>query len=74
MFCLNEISLNGTGFCLSKPAKSASAITAYLPFVVSFIYSFNNNALYIYLTKIVKITLYKIFNKTKPTCDKRIFF
>ena len=37
IFCLREISRSDTGLCLSNFAKSARAITAYLPFVDSFI-------------------------------------
>ena len=35
--CLNEISLRETGLILSNLARSAKAITAYLPLEVSFI-------------------------------------
>ena len=40
MFCLNDMSLKGTGFTLLKLAKSANAITAYLPFDVNFIFAY----------------------------------
>ena len=37
MPCLKDMSLKDTGFVLLKLAKSAKAITAYLPFDVNFI-------------------------------------
>ncbi len=47
IFCLNDISTKLTGFPFWYMARSAMAITAYLPFVVSFIFS------YIYSTYLV---------------------
>ena len=37
--CLKDISLKDTGFTLLKLAKSANAITAYLPFDVNFTFT-----------------------------------
>ena len=72
MFCLNDISLRLTGFPFWLAAKSAIAITAYLPFVVNFIISNNINVYLGIPTKIVN------FNKKKydagKTCYKSIFF
>ncbi len=40
IFCLSDISIRLTGFPFWYEARSAMAITAYLPFVVSFIFAY----------------------------------
>ena len=53
MPCLKDISLRETGSLGSNFARSASAITAYLPLLDNFIFS-AIHGLYIYLTNLVK--------------------
>ncbi len=73
MPCLKEISLRETGLILSNLARSAKAITAYLPLDVSFINPYFTRV-YINLTKIVKYLREKKINILSLTYDKPIFF
>ena len=81
MPCLKDISLKDTGSTLLKLAKSAKAITAYLPFDVNFILftlilnlPFNLKAFYTNLTNLVKYRLRKKVNILSLTYDRCNFF
>src|SRR5210317_1725703 len=72
--CLNDISLKDTGLTLLNLARSAKAITAYLPFEVNFILSLFKWAFYTNLTKLVKYTIHKKDNILSLSYDMCIFF
>jgi hypothetical protein len=55
-------------------ARSAKAITAYLPFDVNFILPLYNMAFYTNLTKLVKYTIHKKDNILSLSYDMCIFF
>ena len=72
MFCLNEISARLTGLSQGLPAKSAIAITAYLPLVVSFI---NYPCITVIISEF--LVFYYELNKINcrvKTCYKTILF
>ena len=72
--CLNDISLKDTGLTLLNLARSAKAITAYLPFDVNFILPLFKKTFYTNLTKLVKYTISKKDNILSLSYDKCIFF